>query len=195
MRNKNWDKRELNQLYNVEGKTLQEIGDMRGVSRERVRQVMEKFGLTRGSNRSEKARMTNWHRYKTLEAYLENPGERQDIATHTLRRLIKGLRCSECGKVRNINIHHIVYPATQVSDIQILCASCHHAKHRKGITYLKQIDIYNQYKRGKAVRVLAEKYKVSECLIYKILSKIRNGNSSLRESYPSGRLSRHTTKG
>ena len=42
-----WDKTELTKLYIDEGMTLEEIGSIKGVSRERVRQVMEGFGIKR----------------------------------------------------------------------------------------------------------------------------------------------------
>jgi len=40
-------KKILDHLYNVENKSLQQIGDIYGVSRERVRQWMEKWNLPR----------------------------------------------------------------------------------------------------------------------------------------------------
>ena len=40
-------KKILDRLYNIQKKTLQQIADIYGVSRERVRQWMEKFHLSR----------------------------------------------------------------------------------------------------------------------------------------------------
>jgi hypothetical protein len=42
-----WSKEELTKLYVTDGMTLEEIGELKGVSRERVRQVMEGFGIKR----------------------------------------------------------------------------------------------------------------------------------------------------
>ena len=42
---------EISKLYS-QGKTLQEIGDVFGVCRERIRQVMEKHHLPRNTKRS-----------------------------------------------------------------------------------------------------------------------------------------------
>jgi DnaJ-class molecular chaperone len=42
-----WDKGELTKLYIEDGMTLEEIGSLKGVSRERVRQVMEGYGIKR----------------------------------------------------------------------------------------------------------------------------------------------------
>ncbi len=189
MKNKNWSRSRLDILYNVDGRTLQEIGDLYGVSRERVRQVMEGFGLARGLNR-EKGKSMGYAPYKTLEEYFDDSNQRMDIGTPIIRRLLGDLPCSECGKRKNIHIHHIVYPATSLRDIQVLCASCHHTKHRKGITYLIQIDIYNQYLRGETTLALAGKYGVNRNLIYAILRKIRNGNGSLKGKNRFGRMSR-----
>lgn len=42
-----WDKDELRKLYIDDGLTLEDIGEIKGVSRERVRQVMEGFKIKR----------------------------------------------------------------------------------------------------------------------------------------------------
>lgn len=177
---KKWNKETLDKLYNVEGRTLQEIGDLYSVTRERIRQVMSKFGLVRGFNRSSNYPGYRQH-YKTLEDYFENPRERMDISNKVVRGFLKGFCCSECDSKRNLHIHHIVYPATSMRDIQILCASCHVTKHRKNITYLKQIDIFNQYNVGISTIELAKKYRVSRILIYKIISKIRDGRNTIKK--------------
>jgi len=54
-----WDKEELTRLYVEDGLTLEAIGQRYGVSRERVRQVVEKFGLKRHvSNREPEIMLT-----------------------------------------------------------------------------------------------------------------------------------------
>ena len=47
-----WDKERLIYLYFSQHNTMQEIGDMYGVSRERIRQVMNKFGILHRRNYS-----------------------------------------------------------------------------------------------------------------------------------------------
>ena len=190
MKNKNWSRGKLDILYNKDKKTLQEIGDLYGVSRERIRQVMEEFGLARGSNRSTSERRRDKRVYRTLEEFLGRPDDRQTLTTPAFYKLIRNLHCSECGRAKNIHIHHIIYPAIKLEDIQILCASCHYAKHRRGITYMKQIDIYNQYMAGETTIELAGKYQVNPNLIYAILRKIRNGNASLKGENHLGKMSR-----
>lgn len=49
-------KKLLIQRYYRENKTLQEIGDELGISRERVRQLMEKYGFPRDTKRSNKSK-------------------------------------------------------------------------------------------------------------------------------------------
>lgn len=70
-------------LYVDEKKTLQEIGDIYQVSRERVRQVMNKAGIPRRKIRSD-ARCHYCH----------------SLLSETLDPYFKGVRCSFCNEVR-----------------------------------------------------------------------------------------------
>lgn len=179
MSSNRWDKNKLYQLYIVEGKTLQEIGDAFGVTRERVRQKMESFGIERGYHKSPK-----WFRkraYQSLEEYLENAQNRNGDNSYILRRFISAGVCSECGRTdAKFHLHHIIYPISSINDIQILCPSCHAIKHRNGVTYASQIDLYNLYLMGIATKELAKKYKIKRITVYKIIEKIRRRGKGIQ---------------
>ncbi len=174
-----WSKEELRRLYSVEGKTLQEIGDLFGVSRERVRQMMAKFGLERGYHKS-----ANWWKsregYHSLEEYIANAHKRQGDNL-LLRKFIKKTICSECGRFHNkLHIHHIVYPISSLDDIQILCPSCHAVKHKSKVTFAKQIDLFNLYTWGVSAKDLAIKYNIKKITVYKIIEKIRSNRMAYK---------------
>ena len=178
MKKHNWDKRTLNKLYHAEGKTLREIGTIYGVTRERIRQVMEEYSLSRNTKRASGGRKKGTFIYHSLHEYAKSNGKRQN--TNVLRRFIKPTVCSECGNTHNLHLHHIVYPATSLNDIQILCASCHSRKHKTGITFAQQLDIFNLYCMGTTTIELASEYNVSRNLIYLIITKIKNNARTLR---------------
>ena len=173
-----WDKEELERLYWTDGKSLQEIGVLFGVTRERVNQIMKRFLIPRrdlASRQKNRPHQSNPH-FKGLADYLE----RGKDYTETMRKYLPAnISCGECGSRVNIEVHHIKYPAYARNDIQILCKSCHCTKHRKGIGYVQQIDIYNAFSSGISVKQLCDKYHITPRLVYKITAKIKNGYSSL----------------
>lgn len=174
---KRWNRQKLNNLYNIQGKTLQQIGDIFNVSRERVRQVMNQFNISRTRHRHHLVPV----RYKELNDYLANPNKHRAGEDYLiLRRLLPNLACSECGSKKNIHFHHINYPATSQEDIQILCASCHKIKHMKGMTLTKQIDLYIKYRSGIPVPALANEYNISKPCVYMLIKKIRNSQHTYR---------------
>jgi len=172
-----WSKEELKCLYWDEGKTLQQIGDLFGVTRERIKQVMEQYSIPRRDKWASQDERPHTPPFQNLEDYLA----RGKDCIPTMRRFMPAnLVCSECGSKKHIHIHHIQYPARALEDIQILCNSCHFIKHRSGINYIQQIDIYNAYSSGVTTIKLSEQYNCSRILIYKIIAKIKNGYHSLK---------------
>lgn len=174
-----WNRGNLARLYNTEGKTLQEIGDIYGVSRERIRQVMDKLGLPRNTRRSNPHLVGNTL-YKSFQEYLDSAPLRKKDGSKVLCRFFAKLLCSECGSIKHLHLHHINYPATKQEDIQILCASCHKMKHNGKMSYAKQLDLYHRYKAGETVKFLAKDYGLSNVLIHKIIHKIKNGLHALK---------------
>lgn len=178
----------MTKLYQDEGKTLQDIGDLFGVSRERVRQVMARFGIPRSSFRTHKNRYQSERcdglQFQTLDEYLQyNATHSKVLTTRTVRKYLPDrIQCAEChlmAENKGLNVHHIVYPATTTSDIQILCNSCHKIRHNGKMTFAKQISIHRRYCLGEPARALAASYAVSLTTIYMVIRKIGNNNPSL----------------
>lgn len=42
---------------------------------------------------------------------------------------IKGNKCYFCGKNYNLNVHHINYKSNNLSNLYLLCSSCHNKLH------------------------------------------------------------------
>jgi DNA-binding CsgD family transcriptional regulator len=167
---KDWSKDELIQLYTIEGKTLQQIGDLYGVTRERVKQVMERYSIPRRDRFSCQKDAPHRLPFKNLSDYLARGKDHRQ----TMRKFLPEiLLCAECQSDKNIHIHHIIYPARGLKDIQLLCKSCHFIKHRNGISYIHQIDIYNSYVSGVTTMQLSEEYDCARVTIYKIIAKIK----------------------
>lgn len=124
-RRSDWNWPNLNQLYNIENKTLQEIADLYAVSRERVRHVMQSLNMPRTKHKTHKLHK---NRYQSLGEYIQNTSCRKRD-TQTLYRFVPRLHCAECGKISNLHIHHENYPIRSLKDIKILCASCHKKLH------------------------------------------------------------------
>jgi len=174
-----WAAIELDRLYNLEGNTLQGIGNKFGVSRERIRQVMQMLNVKYTRKRIYNGANT----YKTIEEYFAKPRTRDNH--NTLIRLIPKSTCSDCGMELNhrLHLHHIRYPALSLDDILILCPSCHHVKHRSGISYRKQVNLFNRYEDGERVASLALEHSVSTITVYKIIDKIRSGRNTIRKQH------------
>ena len=171
-----WDRDELARLYNVEGKTLQEIGDLYGVTRECVRQVMDKLSLPRNTQRcGHNGGQTQV--YKSFQDYLDGAPLRK-ADSRILLRFYNKLFCAECGKSKRLQLHHINYPVMKEDDVQILCKSCHKIKHEGKMPYWKQLDLCHKYEAGQSVKTLVEEYDICDASVYKIIHKIRNGLSA-----------------
>ena len=90
---KKWNKEELAELY--ETHTLEEIGQKFGVSRERVRQVMDKFGIVRRASNPVK-------------------GSKHQKSADDL--LLAELKCPACGGKKYCEYEHGL--------IRIACTRC-----------------------------------------------------------------------
>ena len=151
-----WNKEILTRLYWEDGKTLEDIGTIYGVTHQRIAEVMDKFEIPRSRNRTKKSSIVPMElKYKNVDELLKNyPYNRNNgYIAEIILKILPVVYCAECRidvsklpkiKHRRFHVHHIIYPATSMKDIQILCASCHIIKHRKGITLEKQLDIYRR---------------------------------------------------
>lgn len=163
------DKRTLIKLYYEDALTLQEIGDKYGVTREYVRQVMKKYHLPRHTKRSRGDKL----KWKSLDEYFDYVKKTGKESKLTLLKFVLPFKkqCEECGSRKNLHIHHLRYPAISLDDIQILCASCHHTKHRKGNGVKIQLEICDEYIKGKNGIELAKEHNLTPGMIYQILAK------------------------
>lgn len=177
MKVKYWDKEELTELYYTQGKTLEEIGIEKGVTRERVRQCMEHYNIPR---RPKKGGSRKSHPYfRSLEDYLSR--SKGSSSGYIKIFFPDNLYCSECGSSKHIHIHHIIYPAKAINDLQILCSSCHKLKHNNKMTLIRQHDLFNDYKTGNyTYKSLALKYNIHLSLVSVIIRKLRNNWHTLR---------------
>jgi len=175
-------KGEISKLYYSKGMSMDAIGGNYGVTRERMRQVMSELGLKRIKNRCHWKKREPFSSFSSLEDYLKNrKGEGRETLS-ALRKFLLPTSCEECGKAVNLHIHHLKYPAENREDLQILCASCHHAKHRKGIDHNQQIDIFIRRQQGWTHKKLAEYYGINVSLVYKIIDKVKFNRSRLRRA-------------
>ena len=176
-----WDKTELATLYQDEQKTLREIAAYYGVTYEAIRLNLKKLNIPRRSTGYIKEKSYP-HRWESLNQYFRERETPTNPHTDILKNIPKyllphELRCSDCGKISpHMHFHHIVYPARDVNDFLVLCASCHKARHMKGMTWDKQIDLYRQHLSGTSNITLASQYNISRQLVDKIIKKIRNNH-------------------
>ncbi len=167
-----WNKEELTRLYWEENKSLQQIGNLFGVTRERVKQVMARLNIPRRKRWACQKPQAHTPHFTSLADYLARGKDNRG----TLHRFLpENISCSECKNRIHLHIHHIKYPAREEKDIQILCSSCHQIKHKLGINYIQQIDIYNSHISGVSANELSKQYNCSRITIYKIIAKIKNG--------------------
>ena len=170
-----WKKGILDRLYNHDGKTLQEIGDIYGATRERVRQVMRELGVPYTRKRIYKGRPGA--RFSSLEDYLNNGKENGPA----LRRYMPKILCSLCGGTKNLHIHHKHYPATKSNDLEILCSSCHKIEHNNGIKKETRQEIYQKHLDGQSAKTIAQNYGIAPVTVYKIYSMVRYGKTTYRD--------------
>jgi len=176
-------KLQLFELYYEKQMTLQQIGDRFGVTRERIRQIMDRLIMPRytsyGGSRHRKSK------FKTISEYfkhVKNVGKDNYV---TLAKFISPLkkRCKYCNSTKRLHTHHLKYPAESLDDIEMLCCSCHLAEHR-GIRFDNQTEIGDEYLQGKNGVELANQYNVSNGTIYHILRKRKIPRRSRRWSRP-----------
>lgn len=165
-----WNKEELTELYCKKGMTLAEIGKVKGVTRERVRQCMELYKIPRDKHRPH----TIVHpRYKSLEDYLYKSTAKNP--SNFFRKYKDLFKCAECGSTQHLHFHHIIYPAKSLEDIQPLCCSCHVIKHRGKVSLVQQVDLYLKYQAGATASQLSKEYNISIACCYVIVRKLKNG--------------------
>lgn len=168
------NKEELARLYYTEGKTLQEIGKIYDLSRERIRQIMESYNLPRDTKKGNILGLGGPKtKFDSLDDYFSHVKKGGKESRWTLLKFFRPLKkgCEDCGSTINLHIHHLVYPGTLSAHIQILCASCHHSKHRKGTDIERQLEICRKYVVGKTGLQLAKEYNLHKNRIYQILRK------------------------
>ncbi len=170
-----WNAEGLRHLYHDKKMTLREIAPIYSVSCEAIRLVMKRLNVPTDRHRKPKP---SGPRFSGLSDYLA----RGKDCRATMRRYLpkEARQCAECGSTRFIILHHIVYPAKSLEDIQILCRSCHKMKHDGKMSYLKQLDLYIDYKSGLKHKALMLKYDISHDTIDKVIHKIKNGLRTYR---------------
>ena len=193
----NWNKDVLSKLYWEDGKTLQELGEIYGVTRERVRQVMKGFNIPTSHTRPHKNTLPPLidrlkEKYSTLDEFFKEnifSTGNKDVSDFIL--FMSGAKCVECGvtekelpknKNRVLHIHHLSYPAKSTKDIKILCGSCHSTLHSGGASYQTQLLIHRDFCDGVNYKDIAQKYEVSTQMVYKIAEKIQAGRTRTRRS-------------
>ncbi len=173
-----WDAEEIRHLYYDQDKTLRDIAPIYGVSFERIRQVMKELGIP--TNPSRHRNMPSKPQFTNLLDYLQHRKRTQikdPLNPKIFFRLlpVEAQHCSECGSDRSILPHHIVYPATSLDDIQILCKSCHKIKHNGKMPYYKQLELYDDYLNGLKGKVMAKKFDISRATVAQIIYKLKHG--------------------
>jgi len=188
-----WNKEILTKLYWEDSKTLEEIGTIYGVTHQRIAEVMNKLEIPRSRKRTKKSSVIRREiKYKDVDELLKNyPYNRNNgYMAGIILKILPVIHCAECGidisklpkvKHRRFHVHHIIYPATRMKDIQILCASCHKLKHNKKITLEQQLEIYSRHSNGEYYKELAQEYKISVPTVFAIIRKLRNGQHTYRK--------------
>jgi len=166
-----WDTDTLSRLYYTEGKTLADIGEIYHVSRERVRQVMERAGLKRIRNRPRQH--PSPLKFTSIEQYISNSTNRKQDCYKTLIRFFDKTSCSQCGSKCNLRTHCKHHPMRTEDDIEVLCASCLSLNRIGKISRQERLEIYSKYVGGQATKSLAIEYDVSRILIYKIIRVVK----------------------
>ena len=187
-----WDKEALTKLYHEDKMTLQDIANKFGVTRQRVQQVMWRLRIPRriaGRGVLHKTKYGNKTRFKSLDEYLLNSAQHnrsRNFDGRTVRKYLPPtLKCAECHHdvpSNEMHIHHIVYPAQSIKDIQVLCRSCHKMRHRGKMTFVKQVSVFGQFMQGASRKELATLYNVTQGTIYSVILKIGNDSPSLRDA-------------
>lgn len=171
-------KEDLFRMYYGEGKTLQDIGDSSNVTRERIRQLMRKYGIPcRQVNRIKHPHRNN---YETVEDYFSAVGKRKEDCMTTIAKLVKKTSCSKCGATSNLVFHLKRYPAKSMDDLVVLCRVCHKAEHNPIMTYDKQLALYRRYIQGATWKEMESEFGISKSYVGKILIKIKRGYRTLR---------------
>lgn len=102
--------------YGMEGKTLKEIGEIYGVSRERIRQVFKRFGIHRefyGSGAKHKQRVAESQSPESLQRYIDRWGKKEDSDLYRAQKYKftkKKTEAKRRGDIWNISFGDIIWP-------------------------------------------------------------------------------------
>lgn len=171
------DKPELIDLYYNNKMTLADIGFLYGVSRERVRQWMEREELERRASglhwKLKGSPRKNKLQFATLDDYFSYVKKTGKEHKPTLYKFFKGdgSYCESCKIETKLEIHHIRRPALSSIDIKVFCTSCHKIFHRNGMNKDEQLQLCNDYLKGLSPKQLNNKYHVRRPNIYYFLRK------------------------
>jgi len=162
-----WVKSELEKLYTEEGRTLEEIGEMFGVSKQRVHQVVRGYELHKPPRQHKPRKSLRLRKYNSLDEYFAHSSIRKKDTSAVLRRLLleeRGAKCEVCSTAqKRLHVHHYVYPASKREDVVVLCYACHFSKHGRNILDpLVKLELYTEYLKGVSALVLSRHYQISE---------------------------------
>lgn len=160
-------KQEVCRLYDEGEKTLAQIGQVAGVTRARIAQLMNQWGHPRRSSGPPRK-----DKFTDLPSYLEYCEETGRQTPSVLLRLLKPYlkRCENCGATRRLRFKYRCWPVTSLTDVRVLCSACLYAPTRgKGLDGLKRREIYFRYSRGERVDSLAEEFEVTPGRIYQVI--------------------------
>lgn len=160
-RNKEWVKEDLEKLYLEQNMNMAAIARLKGVTRERMRQIIRDLGIPSKGHRV-KLNQHRYRKYANIEAFFDNCGGLNTNKNGTFRQMLPPelLFCCECGSRRNVHIHHLVYPALSMSDIMLLCASCHKRQHVSNINHKVLLEIFFDRMQGLSYKDLGRKYQI-----------------------------------
>lgn len=178
----NWNKDELYNMYYKEKLTMQSIANKFGISKERVRQKLNYFGIHQGTYKYHNRNAPIIKQELSIEEIFKNQTKKNRYSLAKIMKLIPdSLKfCQDCGNYNvKLHLHHLVYPAKNMNDVVILCASCHKCRHCK-ISKNDRINIYNdRYVIGLSTKETANKYNISHDLVNAICISIRRNSSIL----------------
>lgn len=162
--------RQIDHLYYIEKKSMEQVGKVFGISKERVRQLMDRRGRAR---RKKGERIPRG--IKTVKQLFQHVEKTGEVSQFLAKRILKPWtkRCSECGSSDKVTVHLRKKVPRSLQDIDFLCRSCITSKSQKGILPKVQIVVCARYLAGESAKSISESYEVNRNLIYQILRKHR----------------------